>query len=309
VTIAPRIVVCVPARNEAERLPVLLDALSRQRCPATILVALNNTTDSSVEAIETARRRHPGLDVEIDETIFPLQEAHAGSARRRAMDVGARLAGRDGILITTDADTRPSPDWIAENVAALERLTIVGGRIVLDDAEDIAVPIRTTVAVTGAYWSTVRAIEDAIDPVPWDPPPRHGDHTGASLALRVVDYMACGGVPRIASGEDRALVQAICARGGRLGHPPQVWTRVSARTVGRAQSGMAEDMARLARDLQHGAPTMLPHYRHWEQRARWRRTIRERFGSAEVVVREAALAPMPCDMALAAIVPNDHVVA
>lgn len=304
-TAAPRIVVCVPARDEAARLPQLLNALATQTVPATVLVALNNTIDDSRVAIETARKRFSHLPVVIDDMTFPADEAHAGSARRRAMDIGAELATDDGILLTTDADARPPPDWIACNIASLASgLDVVGGRIFLDDAEDIAAPIRTMVALTDRYWAQVRAIEDDIDPIPWDRPPRHGDHTGASLAMRVEDYAASGGVPCVRSGEDRALVRAICLRGGKLGHPPQVWTRVSARTVGRAEAGMAEAMTRLSQASLHGAPVMLPHFRHWEQRARWRRSIRDRFGAAEVAAREPTLDAMPCDMALA---PEDAV--
>lgn len=153
------------------------------------------------------------------------------------------------------------------------------------------------VAMTDRYWAEVRAIEDACDPIPWDTPPRHGDHTGASLALRVRDYLASGGVPPLATGEDRALVQAVCAGGGKLGHPPGVWTRVSARTAGRASAGMAQAMAGLL-TASHQQPLMLPHFIHWKARAEWRQRVREQYGSAEVAKREPALPPLPCDMAL-----------
>ncbi|MEG8054478.1 hypothetical protein QP185_16895 [Sphingomonas aerolata] len=96
------------------------------------------------------------------------------------------------------------------------------------------------------YWACVRAIEDDIDPCRRDPAPRHGDHTGASLAILALLYRAAGGVPAIPAGEDRALVEAAVAAGGRLGHPMSVWTRVSARTIGRATGGMADHMQALS---------------------------------------------------------------
>lgn len=295
------VVVCVPGRNEAKRLPVLLAALAAQTEPATVLIALNNTSDRSVEAIAASTSRFGHLHVIVDEITFPPQQADAGHARRRAMELGAAITGDGGILITTDADTRPPPNWIAENVAALRRgLDIVGGRIVLDEAEHVAELVRAMISATARYWAEVRAIEDALDPLPWDLPPRHGDHTGASLAIRAARYLACGGVPPIESGEDRALVQAVCAQGGKLGHPSAVWTRVSARTAGRAKAGMAEAMLRLLKASEDGAPTMLPQLRHWEQRARWRKSVRDRFGSAEVAKQEPSLRPMPCDMAISA---------
>lgn len=295
-----QIVVCVPAKNEAERLPHLLAALAVQTVVPTVLVSVNNSTDASIDAIENIRRRLSGLHIVVDEVNFPPELAHAGSARRHAMELGAALAGPSGIVITTDADARPPPHWIAANLVALNRgLDIVGGRICLDDAEEIAPAIKTMVAMTDRYWAQVRAIEDAHDPIVWDAPPRHGDHTGASLALRVRDYVASGGVPLIASGEDRALVQAVCAGGGKLGHPPDVWTRVSARTAGRASAGMAQAMAGLL-TASHDQPLMLPHFSHWKARATWRRRIREQYGSAEVAKREPTLPSLPCDMALTA---------
>ncbi|MGQ3176882.1 MAG: glycosyltransferase family 2 protein, partial [Blastomonas fulva] len=47
----------MPARNEADRLPVLLKALAAQDFPGPIPVAIvvNNTTDASLEVIDRCR--------------------------------------------------------------------------------------------------------------------------------------------------------------------------------------------------------------------------------------------------------------
>ena len=295
-----RLVVAVPARDEAERLPRLLDALARQTMPAAlILLSLNNTSDQSGEAIAEARRRHPDLKVEVDHVRFPPAQAHAGSARRRAMDVAANLAGPEGLLLTTDADTRPPPDWLAANAAAMARgLDIVGGRIVIDELEPVPAAVAAATRLADRYWTQVRAIEDAIDPVPWDPPPRHGDHTGASLCLSVATYRDCGGVPAVRSGEDRALVREVLRRGGRLAHPADIWTRVSPRTIGRAADGMADHMKRLRDDSLAKAAVMVPSFEQWRRRAAWRRGFRERGGAALIADLEAGLPPMVNDMVL-----------
>src|ERR1700760_3782756 len=117
-TAGDRIVVCVPARNEAERLPDFLAALAGQTVRGcAIVLAINNTTDRSGEVIEAARRRHLDLNLIVDETSYAEADAHAGSARRRAMDLAAGLVRDDGFILTTDADTRPPPDWLASNMA------------------------------------------------------------------------------------------------------------------------------------------------------------------------------------------------
>lgn len=297
--------ICIPACNEVDRLPILLDALAAQISVGTIPVAVcvNNSTDGTAAAAAAAAVRHTGkLDITIDDCTFPPARAHAGSARGRAMDMGyARIAG-SGLLISTDADCRPPSDWIAANLAAhASGASVIGGRIVLDDAEPIAPAIVAMQARFDAYWSAVRAIEDAIDPSPNDPPPRHGDHTGASLAISATLFRSVGGVPPLPSGEDRALVVAAVAAGGRLAHPPTVWTRVSARTDGRAVGGMAVAMADLARRVEQRADPQVPAFAHWTARAHWRRTERMIRGAAAMLALEERLPPMPMDMALPAL--------
>lgn len=295
-----KLVVCVPARNEQERLPRLIDALSRQTIDdATVVVCLNNTTDRSWDVVDEAARRHPALNIIVDETIFAAADAHAGSARRRAMDLAADAAGPTGYVLTTDADTRPPPEWLGANLAAISSgFDVVGGRITIDRSEPLSEAVNALGLLTDRYWAHVREIEDAIDPVPWDPPPRHGDHTGASLCVTVTAYRRCGGVPVIPSSEDRALVQAIVRRGGRLAHPSSIWTRASPRMVGRAAGGMAEHMMRLEGLCGTDGRIMVPSFAQWRQRAAWRRDVRRRGGAALVAELEELLPFMTDDTIL-----------
>ena len=297
--------VCVPARNETTRLPIRLDALAAQTIAGRIPVAvcINNSEDDSVSTVQDLAARHAGrLDIVSESRTFPPALAHAGSARGHAMEMGYRsLDGARGVLISTDADCRPPPGWIAANLAAMDSgADIVGGRIVLDDAEPIDPVIVAMRARFDDYWAAVRAIEDAIDPSPHDPPPRHGDHNGASIAIDAALYRKIGGVPAIASGEDRSMVVAAIAAGGRLVHPPAVWTRVSARTDGRAAGGMAIAMAELAATVDQGNDPWVPGYDHWRARAIWRRAERSAHGVAAMLALEADLPPMPADMPLPA---------
>lgn len=295
--------VCVPARDEVHRIGRLLDAVASQdwRGVIPVVVALNNTVDGSAYVIEASKRRHQGrLDIFLDEHEFPAALAHAGSARRRAMDVGAARLGPSGVLITTDADARPAANWISANLDAIARgADIVGGALELDDAESAPAILAERWGILATYWATVRSIEDEIDPKPWDPTPRHGDHTGASLAITVAAYRAAGGVPLVPLGEDVALVNAAVAAGGRLVHPHDVRVKVSPRTVGRARGGMAEAMAALAQDSDRSRTLMAPDFEHWRARAVWRRNLRGQPDGAAAIARlEPTLPPMPCDMAL-----------
>jgi hypothetical protein len=51
-----------------------------------------------------------------------------------------------------------------------------------------------------------------------------------------------GGVPEVEPGEDRALVNAIRAQGGRIRHAPDVKVVTSCRLEGRARGGWADDL-------------------------------------------------------------------
>ena len=214
------------------------------------------------------------------------------------MDLAADVAGPTGYVLTTDADTRPPQNWLAANLAAISSgLDVVGGRIAIDRREPLSDAVSALGLLTDRYWARVREIEDAIDPVPWDPPPRHGDHTGASLCVTVSSYRQCGGVPIVPSSEDRALVQAIVRRGGRLAHPASIWTRASPRTVGRAAGGMAEHMMRLEGLCADDSQIMLPSFAQWRQRAAWRRDVRQ-CGGASLVAELEELLPCMADDAI-----------
>ena len=297
--------VCVPARNEAERLPVLLAALAAQDWPGPVMVSIgvNNTTDDSLDVIGRAQRRYGArLDIAVVVADFAPGLAHAGSARKLAMDAGlARIAmAGDGVLVSTDADSRPPVDWLCNIAKAVDRgADMVGGRIDIDSQEPLPPAVSALRSAWDSYWAAVRAIEDAIDPLPWDIAPRHGDHTGASLAIRASIYEACGGVPLLATGEDRALVTAALARGARLAHPADVRISVSPRLDGRAAGGMASAMQQLYRDAAEGGRPMAPAFDHWRERAMWRRRLRARADGHALIARsEPLLPPMPHDMAL-----------
>lgn len=298
--ILPDFILCVPARNEIDRLPRLLDALAGQDIDGLIpvVVTVNNSDDGSAQWLRAAAARYAGrLDIHCDEQHFPADRAHAGTARRRAMDEGMRrLPNLDtGILLTTDADARPPSGWIGGNLRAIAAgADVVGGALRLDDSEPLPEALVRHYRLLSRYWADVRNREDAIDPVPWDAPPRHGDHTGASLAIRARTYLEAGGVPAIPTGEDRALVQAALVTGARLAHPIDVWVHVSAREDGRALGGMADAMRRLREQSAAGSGPMVPPFAAWEARARWRRGLR---GAADGAIRiatdEPMLPPMP----------------
>lgn len=303
----PRACVCIPARNEADHIGRLIEALAQQTVQNfAVAICVNNSTDDTrVRAVEATLRSDAAFQLHIVQCEFEPALAHAGSARRAAMDMGADVLSPDGLLISTDADCRPPSNWVDANLAHFAPDRIIGGRIELDELEAEAAPtIFTLRRRFDSYWQAVRAIEDTVDPVAWDMPPRHGDHTGASLALSVDLYARADGVPLLPTGEDRALVEAAIEKGGKLVHPNAVWTRASSRTVGRADGGMAVDMQRWIDCAANGDTPMVPALSHWEERARWRFQAKAELGAATCREAERALPVMPCDMPLPNMVPE-----
>jgi glycosyltransferase involved in cell wall biosynthesis len=243
------IVVAIPARNEADRIGACLRALREQvdAPPFDVVVLANNCTDATASLAGRWADRLAGLQVAC--CTLPPDLAHAGEARRRAMMLAAERSTPDGVLLTTDADSVAPPGWIAANLAALRGVDAVAGRAVIDPREAALIPrhLHALDARECRYAALLDRIAALLAPDPHDPWPRHDEHSGASIAVRLPAYLAAGGIPRQPSGEDRAFFAALRASGARIRHAPEVWVTVSGRLVGRARGGMADTIrARIA---------------------------------------------------------------
>lgn len=241
------VVVAIPAKDEAQHIAGCLAALNDQyQLPNSVVLLVNNCTDDT-EAI--ARAVAPGMKFHLDvvNCTLPFAQADAGHARRMAMALAAEHAGPHGVLLTTDADSIVPPNWVLSNLTALRQgADLVCGRAVIDQVEAALIPAhlhaddarerRLTALLDDLAWT--------LDPDPHDPPPRHTEASGASLAVFVEAYQSVGGVPAIPAGEDRAFVDALRGKDARIRHDPRIAVIVSGRIVGRAAGGMAETIRR-----------------------------------------------------------------
>ena len=277
-----RAVVAVPARNEEDGLPRLVAALAAQTDArlggVELLVVLNNTTDGSAAAVRQAAERVPHLTVHVADVTLGAHEAHVGRARQIALDVAyARLGGR-GLILTTDADTRPLPDWIAQTEAEIARgADAVGGRILLCSDDRAAMParLRRLVLLDTGYRRALERLHSLLAPEPHDPYPRHHQHFGGSLAVTARAYARAGGLPAAPCLEDVAFVRALARAGARLRHSDRVRVWTSARVVGRTCAGLSTEMARMAHLAETGQPLLVESAAHAAERLRrlglWRR--------------------------------------
>ena len=164
-------------------------------------------------------------------------------ARRLGMDVAAErleAVGRPGGLIaSTDADTRPRPDWLARQLELVAAgAEAVGGLIEVDAGEAGDEVMRRRAARLEARARAAGAGADA-----------HPFFSGASLGLTVGAYRAAGGLRPLAALEDQALERSLAERGipivrsrevrvrhlrpHRRPRPPRPGGRPAARRLGR----------------------------------------------------------------------------
>jgi Glycosyl transferase family 2 len=290
-------VVAIPARDEEERIVACLAALAGQSVEPNfaVLVLANNCQDRTVELV-----RAFGADAPFDLHLFDIRlsgaNAHAGFSRRLAMNAAAHLLDDEGVLVTTDADSRADTNWLAENFAELESgADIVCGMICLDMAESAMLPshVHQRGVLEYVYERKITELECRLDPLPWDCWPRHRMETGASLAMRAGLYVEVGGVPDVQPAEDRALVAMVRRHGGCVRHAfgPQVIT--SCRLDGRARGGWADDLAERVRNPDGQCHDVLEPAFNLYRRAALRHAMRRVWPSPDVWSWAARLRVQP----------------
>ena len=248
VAASPAIIVAIPARNEAEEIGLCLRAIANQQGAAAdaVVVCLNNCTDASADVVRAEAKSLP-FPVLALEIVLPPERAWAGVARGIALNHAAGLAGPDGVLLTTDADGRAAPGWLAANLAAMrDGAEAVAGQadIEPEGARRIPPHLHAADADECIYAALLDELRSLLDPDPADPWPRHDEHSGASIAVTVAAFRRAGGIPAVPLAEDRAFFAALRRVDARIRHARDARVVVSARIEGRAPGGMADTIRR-----------------------------------------------------------------
>lgn len=271
-----QIAICVPVRNEEQLLPDLLRSLAAQRGvdakSVCLCFFLDACDDDSLGVLKAVPPDFP-FARRLEQSDDPAP-SNAGRARRRAMALGLEALGNDdaGVLLTTDADTIPAPDWVIANLAALRRADLVTG-----DIRQHENGFSQHHARVKAYFDRLHLLNALIDPVPWQATERHHHAGGASMALTCATYLSLGGFTEIARGEDAALVSVARQHGYRVRRDASVIVHTSMRREGRVEGGFAAhlhslDEAGTAADLLVVDPHVAA--RQYRAHARARRVFR-----------------------------------
>jgi GT2 family glycosyltransferase len=250
-------VVAIPAHNEARYIADCLAALALQRnefgAPIDqgsleILIFANNCTDATATVVRQAATSSPHLISVIEENM-PTGQRNAGWARKRAMDLAAirlaEVAPIHGLILTTDADSRVSPTWLAATLREFGKdVDCVAGYIDAIPTEYVALggQFLTRGRLEDTYLRYIAEINARCDPLPHDPWPNHRVSSGASLAITLPAYSAIGGLPPRAVGEDAALTETLARAGFKVRHSMDVSVSTSCRFEGRAAGGAADTM-------------------------------------------------------------------
>ena len=287
-----KVIVALPVKNEEAVIRICLERLRAQtQKPDVIILLLNNCTDLTLRICTAAQRNAP--DIIIENYELSGVDASAGEARRLALTHAMRLA--DGLVLTTDADALPPRSWIADNVAQIKSgADAVCGMAEIDPADMHHLPDRL-ISDDRREKSLLRSIDEiaaTIDPDPADPWPRHQQNSGASIAVKTEFLHRIGGAPRVASGEDRALIEKLRHVDARIRHAPHIKVIVSGRLEGRAAGGMAETIRRRLIEadefLDEAIEPVVDAYRRAKARAALRE-VRDGQGSAVLFAQDLLL--------------------
>jgi glycosyltransferase involved in cell wall biosynthesis len=285
----PDAVVAIPVRNESERIEACLRALDSQVAVAPgslgLVLFLNNCTDGTEAIVD---RLVPDLAIPVRVMVENFHGAHAGWARRRAMDAAAAwlgAAGPSAMILSTDADSRVPPDWVARNRAALDAgADAVAGRVELDEAEAALLPpsLPARGRLEDIYDGLITEAEARIDPDPHDPWPCHRTAIGATLAVTRTAYLQVGGMPEIPLGEDGAFIARLIEHGLRVRHATDVCVTISARLTGRAAGGVADTIRARCEEPDAFCDARMETFPRAVRRYLWRRRFRRLHGDGRL---------------------------
>lgn len=250
-----RVCIAVPVRDEAENIRQTLDALASQvdlennsldKNSFEIILLVNNCADDSAAVARRWQSQNRAVNLHIAEITLPKKNSNIGFVRRLLFNEAfARLqsnAARSGVIMTTDGDTRAAPDWVAQNLAEIERgADAVGGRILIKESELARMDARARYfhLRDEEYRLLVAEFECLLDRFSHDAAPRHHQHFNASFAVTTDAFERAGGVPQVKHLEDVAFYQALLRIDARFRHSLSVKVFTSARHIGRTTLGLS----------------------------------------------------------------------
>lgn len=193
--------VVIPARDEAERIGPLLDAIVGAPSVSEVIVVDDQSSDrTAATAVDAGARVISGA---------PLPEGWAGKAW--ALQQGIEAASADWI-VTLDADVRPDPGLPIATV----------DRSIRDDFDFLTVGGRFECPTAGTRWlhaSMLTTLVYRFGPPGTTTAPQRTMANGQCMTLRRERFLAAGGMSLVAGEvvEDIALARRLAGVGWTVG--------------------------------------------------------------------------------------------
>jgi glycosyltransferase involved in cell wall biosynthesis len=223
------VAVIVPAADEEQRIGRCLASIATaarhlSRREAGIGVRVIVTLDSCQDATAAICATFPGV------STVAITSRNVGAARRAGTQAAlAHRAGPPGELwlASTDADSAVPADWLTAMVGAAGR----GVHLVLGTV----LPGAGLSPAVRARWLAGHQLRDG-----------HPHVHGANLGIRADAYLALGGWPPLAAGEDADLARRAAAAGWlRVSRTAAIPVVTSVRRAGRAPRGFSSSLRAL----------------------------------------------------------------
>lgn len=193
-----RISVIVAARNEEKNIGNLLDSLLAQSYPTEffeVIVVDDHSTDNTAEVV----KNHPFV------RLIRLKYDNINSYKKKAIETGIGAATGE-LIITTDADCIPPPNWLKMMAAFYKEknAVFIAAPVKLIPGNSF-LPLFQSLDFLALQGITAASVQRRI----------HTMCNGANLAYqRNAFYKVNGfmGIDNIASGDDMLLMQKIARR-------------------------------------------------------------------------------------------------
>lgn len=195
--------VLVAARNEADHITALLDALHSQHYPlplVEVIIADDHSSDNTLARIYAFAAEKPELSLRVTSPTAHGKKAALGAAL---------LLAKGDIFLFTDADCLPAPGWIAEMTARLAsgEQQMILGPVMLDPARSLFEKLQS-LEFMSLIGSTAGACATGL--------PLMGNGASLAVARKALSEVSSSAMnSAYASGDDVFLMFAFVKKFGR----------------------------------------------------------------------------------------------
>jgi cellulose synthase/poly-beta-1,6-N-acetylglucosamine synthase-like glycosyltransferase len=208
----PMVSVIIACRNEQEHVVALLTALAEQTYPAEryeVILSDDGSTDATAAKAMAFGCQQPRLQLKL---VQVKNRDQVVSAKKNAL-AQAIAASRGELLLFTDADCRPSPDWVAGLTACFTPDVAMVIGFSPYELPNLTKPFHRLLALEALSLAALSA-----GTAGWGRP---ASCSGRNLAYRRTVYDRVGGFTQIAqfvSGDDDLFLKLALSAGFRVGY-------------------------------------------------------------------------------------------